>query len=145
MLKAVAISILYVLGSTAVQGTQSAEQAIRELEEQWLQNVSNPAVLESILAEDFVHVLSAGFISKQEQLDFVRSHPRPADETRRFEELKIRVYGDTAIATGIVDAMQGDEGQPKRNMFTDVFVKRKGKWQAVNAQELPLATAASLK
>ena len=141
MLKAVAITILYVLGSAAIQGTQSAEQAIREVEEQWLQNESNPAVLESILADDFVHVLPAGFISKQEQLSFVRNHPRPAGETRRFEELRVRVYGDTAIATGIVDAREDQSRQPQRTMFTDVFVRRHGKWQAVNAQELPLAMA----
>lgn len=145
MPKAVAITILFVLGSAAVQGAQSAEQAIREVEEQWLQNESNPAVLDSILADDFVHVLPAGFITKQEQLQFVRNHPRPAGETRRFEELRVRVYGDTAIATGIVDAREDQSRQPRQTMFTDVFVRREDKWQAVNSQELPWATAASGK
>ena len=139
MLKAAAIVLFLFVGSTGILSAQSAEQSVRSLEEQWLANESNPAVLESILADDFVHVLPVGFISKQEQLGFVRSHPQPAGEIRRFEELKVRVYGDTAIATGIVEAREGQGAQPRRTMFTDVFVRRNGKWQAVNAQELPLA------
>ena len=139
MLKAAAIALFLIVGSAGILGAQSAEQSVRALEEQWLANESNPAVLESILADDFVHVLPVGFISKQEQLGFVRNHPQPAGEIRQFEELKVRVYGDTAIATGIVEAREDQNAQPRRTMFTDVFVRRQGKWQAVNAQELPVA------
>ncbi len=129
--------VVVVFGVGAAAGP--AEQEVRGLEETWLQNEDNPAVLENILADDFVHVLPVGFITKAEHMDFVRKHPRPATEKRKFEELRVRVYGETAVATGIVNATMG--GEARRMAFTDVFVRRDGKWQAVNAQETPLSTA----
>jgi hypothetical protein len=40
------------------------EQEVRTLEQRWLENEDRPDVLQSILADDFVHVLPSGFISK---------------------------------------------------------------------------------
>ena len=147
MLKAVAIVMIFVLlgGTVVVAAASSAEESVRNLEHQWLQNEGNAAVLDSILANDFIHVLPFGFVSKQEQLEFVRKHPRSGRETRRFEELRVRVYGNTAIANGIVDATEAGTAQAKRTMFTDVFVLRQGRWQAVNAQELPLSASTRAK
>jgi hypothetical protein len=147
MLKAAAIVIIFVLlgGAVVLASARSAEESVRNLEHQWLQNEGNAAVLDSILADDFIHVLPFGFVTKQEQLEFVRKHPRSGRERRRFEELRVRVYGNTAIANGIVDATEAGTAQPKRTMFTDVFVLRQGKWQAVNAQELPLPASTPAK
>ncbi len=113
----------------------SAQKTIADLEMRWLQHIDDPAVLQSILADDFVHVLPSGSINKQQHIDYVKAHPRSPQETRRFEELKVRVYGDAGIANGIV-AISGPSGT-HRTVFTDVFVKRNGRWQAVNAQENP--------
>lgn len=116
-----------------------ATQTIRQLEQRWLANEDNPAVLDSILANDFIHVLPEGFISKQEHMAFVRSHPfRQA--TRKFERLDVRIYGTVAIATGVVLAIPAGTGTPERTLFTDVFAFRHGHWQAVNAQETRAAT-----
>lgn len=113
----------------------SALKAIADLEQHWLQHIDDPAVLQSILADDFVHVLPSGFINKQQHIDYAKAHPRSAQESRSFEDLQVRVYGDTGIANGIV-AVSGPTGT-HRSLFTDVFVKRNGRWQAVNAQENP--------
>jgi hypothetical protein len=48
------------------------EQSVRDLEQRWLENEDSPDVLETILADDFVHALPMGFISKQEQIDYLR-------------------------------------------------------------------------
>ena len=143
MQKAAAIVIIFVLlgGAVVLAGANSAEESVRNLEQRWLQNEGNAAVLDTILADDFIHVLPFGFVSKQEQLEFVRKHPQSGGERRRFEELRVRVYGNTAIANGIVDATEAGTAPAKRTMFTDVFVLRQGKWQAVNAQELPLSAS----
>ena len=120
----------------------AAEQEVRAVEERWLSNESRPEVVESILADDFVHVLPVGFIDKSEHLQYLKQHPGAFPGSHRFEELRIRVYGDTAVATGIVRTDLG-AGSSKRSAFTDVFVRRKGQWLAVNAQELPLNPGAS--
>jgi hypothetical protein len=95
-------------------------------------------VLEGILADDFVHVLPFGFVTKAEQLRYMRTHPLPqARPARHFEDLKVRVYGNAGIVNGIVvSTSQGSK--PEKTIFTDVFAYRAGKWRAVNAQELPL-------
>jgi len=119
----------------------AAEREVRAVEERWLSNESRPEVVASILADDFVHVLSVGFIDKSQHLQYLKQHPGAFPGTKQFEELRVRVYGDTAIATGIVRTDLGT-GNTRRTAFTDVFVRRKGAWLAVNAQELPLNTSA---
>lgn len=128
------------LGTAAQSGESDARprQAIESLERQWLAAENDPPALESILADDFIHVLPAGFVTKRQQIDYLRAHPAPADGTsRRFEDLRVRVFGTAAVATGIVVAT-GQDGNVRKTAFTDVFAYRGGRWQAVNAQELPV-------
>jgi hypothetical protein len=117
---------------------QTLEQEVRAVEQRWLENEERPDVVKSILADDFVHVLSAGFISKDEHLSYLQEHPNSFPGTKHFEDLRVRIYGDVAIANGIVNTVRDQNSKPKRTAFTDVFVRRAGKWLAVNAQELPL-------
>jgi hypothetical protein len=114
-----------------------AQQTVMRLEHRWLANENNPGVLESILADDFVHVLPEGMISKREHIDYVKTHPNAFPGTHKFERLDVRVYGNVAIANGIVLAVLPG-GAPHRTLFTDVFALRQGRWQAVNAQETPM-------
>ena len=120
----------------------AAEQEVRAVEERWLSSESRPEVVESILAEDFIHVLPVGFIDKSQHLEYLKQHPRAFPGVKQFEELRIRIYGDTAVATGIVRTDLG-AGSTKRTAFTDVFVRRRGAWLAVNAQELSLNSSAT--
>lgn len=146
MIKIVAVVMLtlFIPMAMASEGTPvpsnaaSAAQAVRQLEQRWLANQNSSAVLDSILANDFIHVLPEGFISKQEHIAFLRAHPLPP-ATRRFEKLDVRVYGTAAVATGVVVAIPAGKGAPERTLFTDVFVFRHGHWQAVNAQETRVA------
>ena len=125
-------------GASGPGPEEKSKQELLDLENHWLQVEDDPAALESILASDFLHVVPAGIITKDEQLAFMRAHPAPKDgSTRRFEELRVRVFGTAAIATGIVAATTPD-GKTKKTAFTDVFAYRDGRWRAVNAQETPL-------
>src|SRR5215472_3623974 len=116
---------------------EKSKQELLDLENHWLQVEDDPAALESILAPDFLHVVPAGIITKDEQLSFMRRHPRREQGAKHFENLHVRVYGNVGIVNGAVVA-PGKEGAQK-TLFTDVFAYRDGKWQAVNAQELPVA------
>lgn len=109
------------------------------IERQWIANEYNPAFLQNLLASEFVHVLPSGPVTKAEQIAFVRTHPAPHFKVHRFESLEVRVFGDAAVATGTVLAVT-DNGPPRRFVFTDVFVRRGGRWQAVNSQETPAPT-----
>jgi hypothetical protein len=117
------------------------QEVIVQLENKWLQGEDNPDVLKSILADDFIHVLPMGFVRKDEQIDYVRGHRSRREEIKHFEDLRVRIFGNMAVANGIVVANDAD-GKIRKTLFTDVFAYRNGKWQAVNAQETPLAESA---
>ena len=105
------------------------------LENEWLASSHDRKMLDRILASDFVHPLANGvFANKEQHIDFVTKHPSPTNRRRHFEEMKVRVYGETGIVTGIV-VSEGPGQETEKTIFTDVFVFRGGRWQAINAQE----------
>src|SRR6516225_1344797 len=117
---------------------QKSEQQLLELEDHWLQVEDDPVALEAILAPDFLHVVPAGIITKDQQLNFMRQHPAPKQSLERhFEDLHIRIYGNVGIVNGVV--VESGKGVERKTLFTDVFACHSGKWQAINAQELPAA------
>ena len=126
-----------VFSQSANNGGDQQQQLV-QIEQKWLnaETGNDPDTLQTILADDFIHVLPDGFITKKEHIDFRRSHPSRHDD-KRFENLKVRIFGSTAVVTGIVAANPGD-GSIHETAFTDVFVYRDGRWQAVNAQETPM-------
>jgi hypothetical protein len=69
-------------------------------------------------------------------LEYVRSaKPRPNPGHKHFEDLRVRTYWDCGIVDGIV-AFTAPDGHTEKTIFSDVFVRRNGRWEAVNAQEL---------
>lgn len=124
------------LTSEKPKDNSNQQQTLLELEQRWLDAEDDPDALESILADDFIHVLPVGFVTKKEQLNYMRSHPAPKRDARHLEDLRVRIFGAAGVVNGIVVAT-GADGKARRTIFTDVFAYREGKWQAVNAQELP--------
>ena len=116
---------------------KNPKQEVLNLENHWLQVEDDPNALESVLAPDFLHVVPVGIITKKEQLDFMRKHPSRDQSSKHFEDMHVRVYGNVAIVNGMVVAISGRSTQ--KTLFTDVFAYREGTWQAVSAQELPVA------
>ena len=125
------------LAAAPAGGPQSrAVQAVEALEHDWLDHFSDRATLERVLARDFVHVVpEGGFLTREQHIAWAVAHPRPEDRRASFATLRVRVYGGTAIATGIVININTAGADARRSIFTDVFVLRHGTWQAVNAQE----------
>ena len=136
-------SLLLTLSGHPVQSKrnpESDEQAIRTLEEQWL-HARDAATLDRILASDFIHPVAQGvFLTKAEHIDWYVKHPPPLTRQTRLDHLQVRIYRDTAIANGIVVAPDESGKESDRSIFTDVFVFREGRWQAVNAQENRVVT-----
>ena len=110
--------------------------ALIALENEWLANEHNPAALERILASDFVHpVPTGGFVTKAQHIAFSSAHPPPANLKQHFDQMRVRVYGDVGIVNGVVVTTDEKDHEVDRTVFTDVFLWRDGRWQAVNAQE----------
>lgn len=118
--------------------TEKAKQELLALENHWLEVENDPNALDSILAPDFLHVVPAGIITKSEQIDFMRKHSSPVrSPEKHFEDMHVRIYGNVGVVNGVV--VLSEAGAVHKTLFTDVFAYRAGKWQAINAQELPAA------
>ncbi|NUM77860.1 nuclear transport factor 2 family protein [candidate division KSB1 bacterium] len=95
-------------------------------------------VLRSLLADDYVHTnADGGVLDKTRWLAFAKTRHedlqsgRVRIDTYRNDDLRIRVYGNTAVVTGRNTTIGVRDGQAwKMNLrFTNVWVKREGRWQ----------------
>ena len=117
------------------QTTGGTEKAVAALEQQWLQSqkTNNPDLLAPLLADKFVITGSDGKVrTKTESLAEEKATKYVSAE---YEDMKVTVFGDTAIATIVVNAKGTDEsGKPfdVHERWTDTWVKMpSGKWQCV--------------
>jgi ketosteroid isomerase-like protein len=131
-------------GTSSPDSTQD-EATIRRLESAWLaaQNSGDTATILRLLADDFERPVAAAgrFVNRREIADFYRTRPRPPrpGAPSRFESLSIGLYGDMALARGVV-AGADSAGKPTHTLFVDVFARRNGSWRAISAQENPITT-----
>src|SRR5262249_48711815 len=133
---AVIITMIASACSPSAQYKQRDSETLAAIEQAWLDGQYDRSTLERILGDDFVHPVSAGvFLTKAQHIDWAVDHQPPSGRRERFDRLQTRTYGDVGIVTGVVISTGAQVGLEDRTIFTDVFVRRHGQWQAVNAQE----------
>jgi ketosteroid isomerase-like protein len=92
--------------------------------------------MSKILADDFVGRWGDGSTqTKEEQLKAIRTGQEKHSENQ-LVECNVRIYGDTAVVTGIQtekSVLEGRDGSGTYS-YTDVFVKRDGRWQVVASE-----------
>lgn len=117
---------------------------ILQLEEKWLKALASgdAVTLQTILADEWQDNTSTGrAVTRKEFFDWLAANPprRILGVTSQFDAQKVRLYGDVAIATGALVREMNDIPSGKKHvqhtLFTDVFVWRDGRWQAVASQE----------
>ena len=101
--------------------------------------------LERLLTADFVYRTPGAELSREDFLKGVASVPGRITSVEG-EGLRVSVYGETAVLTGVQKAVvRTDDGveHTGTNAFTDIFVKRRGRWRLALAYgvELPAPTA----
>jgi len=133
------------LGSAAwsqAQTTAGTEKAVAALEQEWLQSqqTNNPDAVAPLLADKFVSTNSDGKVTdKAASLATAKATKYVHVE---YNDVKVTVFGDTAIATGGFKAKGTDDsGKPLdvNEQFTDTWVKMPGgKWQCVASHSSPV-------
>jgi len=127
------------LSSSAIaQGKKSAggaEDQIKALLNQSRQAVlkGDTSYLEKNAAEDYSRVGPDGKrVSKSEWINAIKSGDVKI-ESVETSDVKVRVYGNAAVATYAADVKGTNKGQDLsgHNQITRVFVKQAGKWQEV--------------
>ena len=117
------------------QTTGGTEKSVAALEDQWLQSqkTNNPDLVAPLLADKFVNTLGDGKVmNRAETLAYAKATNYVSAD---YEDVKVTVFGDTAIAIGGFKAKGTDaSGKPMdvHERWTDTWVKMpSGKWQCV--------------
>jgi hypothetical protein len=130
------------LASGAATPTQTAsnlqdvaKRAVEKLEQRWITDIArgDRDDLAALLADDYRDVDWKGDIRDKPTL-LAGLHPS-ADTAQHITQLLVRVWGDTAVATGINEVHSRSEGWTVEVPFTDVFARVDGRWLAVSSQE----------
>lgn len=93
-----------------------------------------------LLAEDWQFVGSEGeIVGREEVLGALRSGQLKF-ESYELGPMKVRVYGDTAvvIGAGTSKGSMAGEAFDERDVFTDVFIRKDGKWRCVSTHSTDL-------
>ncbi|MGA9343405.1 MAG: nuclear transport factor 2 family protein [Rhodanobacteraceae bacterium] len=112
-----------------------AKAQIAELEQRWIDAAvtGDRRALKTILADDFIDVSAKGEIRGKSD---VIGHPATSrNVTQSIKDLTVRVWGDTAVATGVNRVHSTDKGWTVEVPFSDTFARIGGQWRAVSAQE----------
>lgn len=108
---------------------------VTRLEQRWLTAVSpggDRGALDGILADDYTDTDWQGRIRNRSDL---LKGAAPKGVSERVTGMRVRVWGDTAVATGINHMHSGAKGWSVDVAFTDVFSRIDGHWRAVSSQE----------
>jgi ketosteroid isomerase-like protein len=120
-------------------GVKSVENALIQVEHDWGYALltADVAGWSRFLADDWVLTYSDGsLVTKPMALADLKEGALRI-ESFRLDDMKVRVYGDTAVVTGQITEKSKfrDKDTSGVRRFTDVFVKRDGRWQAVASHE----------
>lgn len=137
--------VIFILTVTSLvvgqkQTTRSTQKervtaAIRKLDDERIQAQihADKAALDRIYAPDFIGIGPSGTVRTKPQVlaDFT-SHDL-VFQSITTDDVRIRVYGNTAVETGRSTMIGEDKGKtvPRDNRFTRVWVKQQGEWRLV--------------
>lgn len=117
---------------------QPGAAEIRRLESSVRQAIlkGDVELFDRLLAEDFSHTSASGRTRTKAEWMEGRTPGQSAYSAYDVHDLKIRIYGDTAVVTGLSDAKWRDEGEERRGRyrFIRVWIRRDGQWKAVAFQ-----------
>ncbi len=125
--------------------TRAVHKQIEGLEMEWRQAQidNNVAVIDRLLADDYVGISANGNIETKSQTIAQRKAGTIRITQLDLDDLKVRLYGDTAVVTSKAD-LQGVNGQSDisgRYRYTRVYNRRLGQWKIVSFEASPIHDA----
>ena len=113
----------------------STEQAVLQQDQKRIraQITADTLALRRIYADDFLGIGPTGVVrNKAEVIADFTSHAL-SYQSITTAEVRVRVYGNTAVETGRSTMVGQDRGKPvpRDNRFTRVWVMTAGRWQLV--------------
>jgi ketosteroid isomerase-like protein len=124
------------------KGKGSVEQQIQDVLEQRRQAAlkADVAFIDANTAADYVRISPNGrLMTKAEYLEATKNGGLKYQSIEQ-RDLKIQVYGNTAVTTSVADLKGTNQGQDVSGSYriSQVFVQRAGKWMAVHFHASPM-------
>jgi ketosteroid isomerase-like protein len=137
------ILLLSLLFAAVAFAGKSADEELLALESQWSQFLvdANAAALEKLYAGEYLFTdLDGQTYTRAQDIGATRSGEFKMTRFK-LDGLKVHVYKDFAVVTGLNDFSATYKGQDAscKCRFTDVFVKRDGRWQVLATQSTKVA------
>jgi len=100
------------------------------------------ATLEKQTSDDYTFINLYGQMSDKSQMVSNFKTGRTKITSNEVSDMKVRVYGNTAVITGKADVAGTMAGKDTKGqiMFTRVYVKKGGSWQSVAFQQTLVPT-----
>lgn len=121
--------------SAPAEDVQTVQAAVVQLEKDWVAAISKKdvAALDRLLADDFVGTSpTAHTYTKTNAIDDLKN-AKYVVEAMNLDDVSVNVYGGTAVAFASQEEKSHYAGADTSGHyhFTDVWVKKDGRWQAV--------------
>ncbi len=126
----------------AIDSSLSTEEQIRSIEEERNRAIlsGDAATLDRMTADDYTFITLRGELRTKAEI--VKGFQSGAFkyESRTISELKVRVYGDTAIVTGRSTQKGEENGKDYSGdyRFTRVYVRDNGHWMTEALRTTPI-------
>ena len=115
--------------------TSEAEEKLLKIEKEFAQAIISNDLegIGRIVADDWVIIDPNGDIVDRTRFFEVTKSGALTHDMMESEDFRVRVYGDSAVVTGLTRTKGKFMGQEfsTQERATDVFVKRDGRWQCV--------------
>jgi ketosteroid isomerase-like protein len=144
-LVAITALLMAAAAARALADDQSDEQArsqVLTLEKLWNQayKAGDTKALASILDNSLVLVEDDGSLKTRSEFLASIKGPTANEEQVAPESLTVRVFGNTAIAIGVigVKAKQNGKVVTRRERFIDTWIKKEGTWVCIATNATPI-------
>ena len=133
------IALLAFVSSTPALAQSKAEREVLKLNKQYEEAIArrDASVHERLFASDYTYTPGNGnFMDRTEHMKFTKGGSAVV-KSLRSENVLARIYGNTAVVTGIwvsVDSRGGRDFAERRIRYILVYHKKSGRWQIVAEQ-----------
>ena len=132
------VALLVAPTSGHAQALAATKRQIAALEEDWIKAVvkRDAAAFDRLLAPSFVYTEDDRVYTKAQLIKEVTTGSDTVTAGRN-EDLTVRVYGNTAIATGwLILVGRGASGAFERRFrYTDTWLRTGNRWRVIAAQD----------
>jgi ketosteroid isomerase-like protein len=134
---AVAVVLLLALNCSA-QTSSADESKILAMENAWAQAEEHGdfKALQTLLDDSLVYIRYDGSVWNKSQYLASLKDTTSKEEQGVNESMNARVFGDTAVVTGIYRVKGTEKGKPyqRRERFADTWIQRNGVWVCITSQ-----------